>query len=162
MNLLSLFSVILLSLLVTITSTQSTNLTTPSNTANFECFPLRVFALRVGLFQNCAAAILTLPQLTAPVSFYHGYRDDIGRLPTTRSHGDCMVTVDLIESSEFSTWTSIGLVATLLMSACADISLNRVYTGGFAKAGNGRGIAVTLQRFEEGLGAGNASGLLTE
>lgn len=69
-----------------------------------------------------------------------------------------MVTVDLVDSTEFGSWTSIDLVATLLMTACTDISLNRAYTGGYASAGNGGGIKVTLQRFEEGVGVGNRSG----
>lgn len=80
----------------------------------------------------------------------------------TRSHGDCEVTVELIDSSEMSTWTSINLVATLLMTACADISLNRPYTGGYASAGDAWGIKVTLRRYEGGVGVGNASSLTTE
>lgn len=73
-----------------------------------------------------------------------------------------MVTVDLTDSSESSTWTSVNLVASLLMTACTDISLNRAYTGGYASAGDGGGIKVTLQRYEQGFGAGNASSLTTE
>ena len=48
------------------------------------------------------------------------------------------------------------------MTACTDISLNRAYTGGYVRTGNGRGIKVTLERSEQGFGVGNASGLLTE
>ena len=69
-----------------------------------------------------------------------------------------MATVDLVDSTEFGSWTSIDLVATLLMTACADISLHRAYTGGYASAGNGGGIKVTLRRFEGGVGVGNGSG----
>lgn len=73
-----------------------------------------------------------------------------------------MVKIDLTDSSEVSTWTALNLRAGLLMTACTDISLNRPYTGGFATAGNGGGIKITLQRYEEGVGATNASGLLNE
>lgn len=74
-----------------------------------------------------------------------------------------MVTVDLSGSSVASTWTSIGLVASLLMTACTDVTLNRAYTGGYASPGNDWGIKVYLQRYEGGVGmAGNSSGLLSE
>lgn len=162
MTLLSLSPFIILSLLLPIITAQSTNLTTPSNAADFECLPLRVFDLRLGLVQNCAAAILALPQTAQPVSYHYAGRDDIGRLPVAKTHGDCRVTVDLTSSNELSTWTSINLVASLLMTACTDISLNRAYTGGYVRTGNGRGIKVTLERSEQGFGVGNASGLLTE
>ncbi|CAF9933417.1 MAG: hypothetical protein ALECFALPRED_005582 [Alectoria fallacina] len=145
-------------LLLPLTPAQSTNDTIPSNAVTFECTPLRIFALRLGIVQNCAAAILSLPQTPRPVSFHHAGDDDLGRLPVTTTRGDCMVTVDLVDSTEFGSWTSIDLVATLLMTACTDISLNRAYTGGYASAGNGGGIKVTLQRFEEGVGVGNRSG----
>lgn len=79
----------------------------------------------------------------------------------TRNHGDCSVKIELIDSSELSTWTSINLVATLLMTACADLSLSRAYTGGYASAGDEGGIKITLRRFEAGVGVGNGSSLTT-
>ena len=79
----------------------------------------------------------------------------------TRSHGDCEVTVELIDSSDLGTWTAVNLVATLLMAACTDISMNRGYTGGYASAGNAGGLKITLRKYEDGLGVGNASSLTT-
>ena len=73
-----------------------------------------------------------------------------------------MVKVELIDSDEVSTWTAVNLVASLLMTVCSDTSLNSAYTGGYASAGNGGGLKVTLQRSEEGVGAGNGSVLLSE
>ena len=48
------------------------------------------------------------------------------------------------------------------MAACTDTSLNSAYTGGYASAGDGGGIKVTLQRFEESVGVGNGTVLLSE
>lgn len=73
-----------------------------------------------------------------------------------------MVDIDLRDMMDVSSWTAIGLAASLLMSACSDVSLNRAYTGGSASAGNTGGITVTLQRYEAGVGAANTSGLLDE
>ena len=163
MNLFSLHHFITLSLLLPAISTRSTNITTPSNPAtSYRCYPLRVFALRLGLVQNCAGAILSLPQDAQPVSFHSAGPSDVGRLPITRTCGDCTVKVELIDSEEVSTWTAVNLVASLLMTACIDISLNTPYTGGYASAGNGGRVKVTLQRSEEGVGVGNASSLLSE
>ena len=66
-------------------------------------------------------------------------------------------------SSDVSTWTSISLAANLLMTACADISLSRLYTGGYVRAGRYGGIRLALLRNEPGAGKGNAtSDFLTE
>lgn len=153
-------SLTILAVLSTI-SAQSTALTTPLKAPYSVCIPLRVFDLRLGRVQNCAAAILALPIAAEPVTFHTGGHNDIGSLPVTKTSGDCMVTVDLLEVSEMSTWTSIKLVASLLMTACTDTSLNVAYTGGYASAGNGGKIKISLQRFEGRIeGVGNASSLV--
>lgn len=114
--------------------------------------------------RNCAAAILALPPLTEPLVFHRLGPNDWGRLPVIRGHGDCLVAVDMGDLlSELSTWTSISLAANLLMTACAEISSSRPYTGGYARAGRNRGIRLALLRKEAGAGKGNAtSEFLTE
>lgn len=70
--------------------------------------------------------------------------------------------IELVGLDDASTWTSINLVASLLMTVCTDTSLNNAYTGGEATAGNGGRLRVTLERSEEGVGARNGSSLYSE
>lgn len=42
-----------------------------------------------------------------------------------------MVKVELIDLSEVGTWTGVSLVASLLMTAWIDTSLNSAYNGGY-------------------------------
>ncbi|CAF9922232.1 hypothetical protein IMSHALPRED_005630 [Imshaugia aleurites] len=162
MTALSRFALIVLYVLLPAISAQSANLTTASNAVQFRCTPLRIFDLRLGLVGNCAAAILSLPQYAGPVSFHRAGQDDQGRLPVEKTHGDCMVTVNVVDTRDFSSWTTVNLAASLLMTICTDISLNSAYTGGYAFTGDRAAIKVTLQRYEPSLAAGNGSGLLTE
>ncbi|KAL9065343.1 MAG: hypothetical protein Q9161_008289 [Pseudevernia consocians] len=66
-----------------------------------------------GLVQDGAAAILALLQQAQYVFFHYAGRYDLGRLLITKTYRDCTVTVDLIESNDMGTWTSIDLTASL-------------------------------------------------
>ncbi len=110
-------------------------------------------------YRNCAAAILTLPQTSQLLTFHRAGPPHPGRLPLVESVGDCTVAVDLpFAHTEVSTWATIGLAASSLMTACTDVQLNHPYTAGYAITGDEREIHIALLRNNEGVGSGRENG----
>ena len=87
--------------------------------------------------EDCLLIASYLPQEHEPGEFITPWqRTTVFHLPWTSSYGDCTISIGITPGvTEVTTWTTIALRVTQLITSCAGASFPQRRTGGRTKAG---------------------------
>lgn len=130
-TLLSILTLLPLALSTPITNSPTTDLTTTTADQNTvggypvdkkrKCYSYYVPWNRMAT-RNCIDALHKLPPSTRTAgTFHYGGHYDAFKLPVSGQVGDCVVSVDLVDSNKFerSTWEAVNKAASDLIFGCA-------------------------------------------